>query len=255
VFLARAGHALGRTDVTAARLPSLLPRGAAVVINNVERWWERTSDGGAVIEVIGEIIARAATDTVIVLNAGPRGFRLLNRLQPLDDRILRIIECEPFNARQLRDVILPRHASTGLTFELSGRREEQLSELRIARLFDAHFANSGGNVGVALHAWIANIERIEGELLHIAAPRRPALDAFDALDHVQLMMLVQLLLHGRLTRERLARVTALEPGVLGRELRALLRAGMVRERATGALAVDRFVRPHLLRFLIERELL
>jgi len=255
-FTARLARALGVAQASPVRLAGLLPPGSALVIHNLERWWERSPEGSAVIDVLEEVLARAPGDSLFIINAGPQPFRLLNRLRPLDDRILRVIECEPFNARQLQQVMLPRHAATGLTFELAGRREDQLSEFRLARLFDAHFAFSAGNLGVALHAWIANIEQVEGDqLLRIRAPRRPPLDPFDALGHVDLMLLVQHLLHGQLTRERLARVTGLDPGTLASELRALLRAGVLRESAIGALAVDRFIRPHLSRFLSERELL
>jgi hypothetical protein len=254
-FSARMGGALGRADASPARLAAALPPGSALIVNDVERWWERSAEGGAVLDALDELIARTPADCLIVLNAGPRSFRLLNRLRPLDDRILRVVECEPFTARQLRQVILPRHASTGLTFELNGRTEERLSELRLARLFDAHFDFAEGNVGVALHAWIACIERVDGDLLRIRAPARPRLDPLEALTRVQLMLLIQLLLHGRLTRDRMIRVCQLDAATLARELRGVLRAGLVREGAAGELAVDGFVRPHLYRFLADRELL
>jgi hypothetical protein len=206
------------------------------------------------MDLLDELIARAGPRLLILINANPRSFALANRIRPIEERVLRTVECEPFSARQLQEVVLLRHASTGLTFTLDGRTEEELSRLRFARLFDAYYDYSGGNVGVTLHAWIAHIREIDGELLRIVPPRRPQLDVFEPLAPLQLMLLVQFVLHGELTAQRLARITRLDGATLARETRSLVRAGLLVEDPRGDVAIDRFVHPHLVRFLTRQEL-
>lgn len=253
-FVRRLATAAGRPGQPAGRVADSIPPGSVLIVNDVELWWERSPDGGAVIDLLDELIGRAGTRFLVVLNSDPRAFALMNRIRPFEERVLRTIECEPFSARQLQEVVLLRHASTGMTYSLAGRTEETLSHFRLARLFDAHFDYSQGNIGVTLHAWIAHIREVEGDVLHIVRPRRPALDVFEPLGPLQLMLLVQVVVHGSMTVERLARVTRLDGATLAREMRALGRAGILVEGAAGDVSIDRFVHPHLVRFLGRREL-
>jgi DNA-binding MarR family transcriptional regulator len=69
------------------------------------------------------------------------------------------------------------------------------------------------------------------------------------------MVLVQFAIHDRLDADRLARVTRLDGTTLSREVRALEQAGLVVRDARGVMRIDRFIRPHLGRYLVERELL
>jgi len=66
---------------------------------------------------------------------------------------------------------------------------------------------------------------------------------------------LQLVIHDQATPERLVRITRLDRAVLARELRVLQSCRLLRQKPGGALYIDRFVRPHFVRFLTQEGLL
>ena len=69
------------------------------------------------------------------------------------------------------------------------------------------------------------------------------------------MIGVQLVIHDRATQDRLVRITRLDRAVLARELRVLQSCGPLVQRAGGAYQLDRFARPHFVRYLVQEGLL
>ena len=114
-----------------------------------------------------------------------------------------------------------------------------------ARLFTRYFDYTGGYVGVALQSWITHIDRVEGETLLMRAPKSPNLELFDELRLGFVALLLQFVLHKRLTRARLARITSLEPAELEHDLDALLRMGVLGEDKQGVIEINRYVQ-HML---------
>jgi hypothetical protein len=254
-FEIRLAAALRMPRTDASRMLARVPAGSAVIINDLGLWWERTPDGNAVLELLRKLIERFDDRCLFIANASLHAFRLMNRIHTMDDRVLALIECEPFHARELKDLVLQRHGAGGLAFTIDGRPEEALSDWQIARFFDALFDYSNGNVGAALNTWITAIREVEGGTVHLVTPRRPGLEPFSDLGPIQRMIGVQLVIHDRATQDRLMRITRLEPAVLAREMRVLQSCGLVVQRPGGAYQVDRFARPHFMRFLRKEGLL
>ncbi len=238
-----------------ARMLSRVPVGSAVIVNDLGLWWERTPDGNAVLDLLSGLMERFDDRCLFVVNANIHAFRLMNRIRPMDDRILALIECEPFHARELKELVLQRHGAGGLGFSIDGRPEEELSDWQIARFFDALFAYSNGNIGAALSTWIASIREVEDGTVHLVTPRRPRLEPFSDLGPIQRMIGVQLVIHDRAALDRLVRITRLDRAVLAREMRVLQGCGLLVQRPGGAYQVDRFARPHFIRFLRQEGLL
>ena len=256
VFVRRLAAATRTSGRDPARLIAGLPANSAIVINDLGLWWERSPGGFAVIDLIADLIGRFGAQRFFMVTANARAFRLINRIRPIEDQFGRIIECEPFTARELRDVILLRHSSTGMRFVLDHRwAEDEMGDWRMARLFAALFDASGGNIGVALNTWIAGVRGVEGDVIRIASPALPSLDPLEALGPLHVMLLVQYVLHDRLDLDRLARICGLEKATLAREIRALERAGLLVSESHGISRIDRYFRPHLCRFLARRGLI
>jgi amino acid transporter len=253
VFRERLREGLGLATPDAADPLSALPE-AVVILDDADLWWERSTEGYDVIRDILRLIRQHGDRILFLLVADVHAFRFIEGVEELDAEFLAVIECAPFSAREIGDVIDLRHTSTGLVFEYDGRLEDDLSAWRRARLFNRIFDYSGGGIGAALQAWIAHIRRIDGERLVIEAPRRPELDALDDLRPTQLLILVQVILHRALDQDRLSRLCPLDAALLEREVGALLRNGVLYEPRPGVVAVDPFLRPHLTAWCVDREL-
>lgn len=231
-----------------------VPTGSVVVLDDVDLWWERSDSGLAVIDHITGLMDRHEGRCLFILAADVRAYRFVSRVREIEERFLSVIECGPFSARQIEEVVLFRHGLTGLTFEVDGRPDTQLSELARAKLFGRLFDHSQGNIGAALNAWVAHIAAVDGDRLRIVEPTTPRLRALDALRPLQLLLLVGFVLHRAVTFERLSRITGLEDEVLRRELGTLRRFGLVVEDAHDVWTLDPFLHPHLARRFLEEGL-
>ncbi|MFH1321856.1 MAG: hypothetical protein ABII90_14545 [Bacteroidota bacterium] len=274
-----------------------LPQNCAVIINDLELWWERSKNGFDIINSIVNLINDYGNKCFFIINVNSHSFRFINHIQPIDNYFLSIIECEPFNAEELKDIILFRHKSTGLKFELDSPQnghsslggkcnESNISGWRQARLFSKYFNYSRGNVGVALQAWISNIKKVivddkrlsrqgkeeaVGRLL-IEQPKLPDIERLKYLKPDWALLIIQFVLHKRLTLEKLQRIIKTESQVhegetkqhlstnensLMRQINTLKRAGIVVENArdSSVLELNQFIRPHLVNELVDRGIL
>ncbi len=91
-----------------------LPRESVILINDLELWWERTTEGMVVIKEIAEIIHQNSDEVLFIINANSYSFKHINKLVPLNELFISVIECKPFDARQLKQLISERHKSSGL---------------------------------------------------------------------------------------------------------------------------------------------
>ena len=173
---------------------------------------------------------------------GRQSLDLLERLRSIEDRALAVIECGPLPAEALKEIVMLRHASAGLRYELRGRDEGDLGPMRQARLFSSYFDYSLGNVGAALGAWLTHVDEVDGKRLEVRAPVAPTVDVLEELRPPFVALLVQLVLHKQLTHVRLIEMTGLDPGELEHQLSALLRMGLVLESSEGVLQIDGHVR-------------
>ena len=242
VFRSRLLEALGAQGDARTALASL-PRDSAVVLPDLELWWERHPHGYAVIDEILRLVEEFSDHCLFVADVNIQTFRFLVRVRPLSRAFLDVIECEPFDAEELQEAILLRHRSTGLRFELGGRHEDQLTDFSLARFFSSVFEHTAGNVGFALRAWLTCIEEVAGEQLQLRRPGRPSLQALDRLGDEDRVWLQQLVLHKQLSSERLARLFRTEDDAARRRAAELKRMGLVVESQAGVLEINPYIHP------------
>ena len=231
-----------------------VPLGSVIMIHDLELWWERSPEGGRVIEQIARLVDRWGDRLLFILELNIHAYRFISRTIPLADRALSVVECRPFAAEQLKQIVEVRHRSTGLRFAVDDRDEDELPAFSRARLFTRYFDYTGGYVGVALQSWITHIERVEGEVLEMRSPKVPRSEVLDELRLPWIALLLQLVLHKRLTRSRLARLTGqnADEGALAADLDALTRAGLIAEDKQGVVEINRFVQHLVVEALRER---
>lgn len=222
-----------------------LPQNSVMIFNDLEMWWERSAEGFQVIDDIIELINNFSHKCFFMVNTNLGSYLLMNKIQQMEDNFLGIIECRPFDAEELKDIILLRHRSTGLAMELRGIAEDDLSEWRMARLFNSFFDYSRGNVGVALQSWINHIEKVVQEHLVMREPESPKTEVLEQLENDWIVILLQFILHKRLTSKRLARILSGDEKSLHLPLNTLKRTGLIVENNEGVMKIDPYILPHL----------
>ena len=232
-----------------------LPRDSAILLPDLELWWERHPQGYDVIDEVLRLLDEFSGHCLFVAHLNTHAYRFLSRVRPLSRAFLDTVACEPFDAEELQEAVLVRHHSTGLRFELDGRHEEQLSDFTIARFFSALFEHTAGNVGAALRTWVACIEEVQGDRLRLRRPSRPSLSALDGLSEDDRVWLRQFVLHKQLTQLRLSRLFRVGESAAHRRAAELKRMGLIVESQAGVLEMHPHLHAFVIQHLDEREML
>ena len=232
-----------------------LPPDSAVVISDLELWWERSPEGMSVVEEVMRLISEHSKHCLFVININPAAYHLINLLNPIADYFLNVIPYRPFTTEEIERLILLRHWSGGLTFVYNGREEEALSEWEKIRFFNTFFDYSGGNPGVALGAWLSSIEKVSGKQVHLRVPKPPDYKALQSLPDDWVMMIIQFVLHKRLSLPRLRRVLYSDTALVRELLQDLLRAGLLVEKGTGVYQLNMYTEVHLINLFKEQAIL
>lgn len=228
--------------------------GSVIIIHDLELWWERTVTGGEVINFIKELIHRLKNRRVLVImNINPYAYALIDKLYGLKEYLFEAIPVEPFTAEELKDLILLRHFSSRIRFSWNGASDKDISEWRLAKLFNGFFNYSSGNPGDALNAWISSIASISGDRLQIRKPHLPDLSPLRQLDTDWLILLAQLVLHKRLGKDRLKRIFDIDDPDADLPLAAMLRSRLIVERNPDLFIVNPYVEPFITEELKYRE--
>lgn len=223
-----------------------------IIINDLELWWERTEDGQKVIVDIFKLIENLNSRIFFIVNCGTLAYKLINRILKIDTNFMGHIECEPFDAQELKELVISRHKIGGLRLQLKGRNEQNLTEWNYAQLFNRYFNLSKGNPGYTLRTWLANITKATGKSIQIKLPSIPSSTHFNGVSDELWMVILQLLIHRRCNPVRLARVLRQSVDQTNTLLKELQRAGLVEERFNDVYAINSYLEPHLVSKLKEK---
>ncbi len=229
--------------------------GSVFIIHDLELWWERSLDGCEVIKLLINLIREYSNRFIFVVNMNPYAYNLMNKMVGLQEVFISIIHLKPFDSKEIEEMIIQRHRSSGLKFVLKKREEGELSEIRIANLFNKYFRFSEGNPGTALKAWLVNVDKVSGNNIFISQPSFPDTKVLLELDDDWKFVLIQLILHKRLTYARLDKIFQHDEARTHSIISALLRTGLIEERNENLFIVNTFIEPHLIRVLKREELL
>ncbi len=149
-----------------------VPQGTVLIIHDLELWWERSVEGWEVVRLVIDMINDYSQKIMFVVNMNPYAFELMNKLVNLQDVFISVIPLMPFDSKEIQEIILRRHHSSGMEFVLNKREEDDLSEIRMASLFNKYFNYSEGNPGTALKSWLVNIVRVSEKRIYIHPPTK-----------------------------------------------------------------------------------
>jgi len=227
---------------------SALPAGKVIVIHDLELWWERKPDGLEVIELIKDLIDRFGRKFLFLINANEHALKVIEKASGLMSYSLAAVVCKPFDARELRDIIMLRHNAGGLKFVFNKREEDKMTALDYARMFNRFFDQSYGNPGLMISLWMASIKKIIGKTLVMEPVQIPSMSVFDLLNQEQLFYLLQFVMHRRLEAGSLAKALQFPEEKVKEQVKELVRSGIIIEKFEGVFAID----PSLDLYLVEK---
>ena len=232
-----------------------IPEKSVIIIEDLELWWEKTSDGLHIIELISGLIEKFGSRVFFMITANLHAFNSINRFKKIDPWLLSTIDCYPFNAEELKNIILKRHKSGNLRFIYNGKKENEMRSWDFAQLFNTYFNYTRGNVGLSLQTWMASITDVKDNNLVIKAPRRPDTTVLNKLKAETLIFLVQFILHKRLNFEKIQRIMFMDVEQAKEKIMHLKRAAIVVEPSPGVFMLNPNLHPFIRERLIEKELL
>ncbi|MBC8488527.1 MAG: amino acid permease [Bacteroidetes bacterium] len=241
-----------------------LPAKSVIIFDDLELWWEKSLEGFIIIDEIINFISLYGKKYLFILNVNIHTFRMFTRIKKIESYFLNIIRLEPLNAKELQSAVFLRHNSSAFKILFSERKRTVLRQWDQARLFSRYFNFSKGNIGITLQAWIANIADIDDRFLYIKMPVIPDLTILDEIDKSWYVMILQFVLHRRLTLKRLERILLIgydEKEIPAKRdkiillLKDLQRAGIINENSKGIFEINVFLYPYLVSKFVEKEML
>jgi hypothetical protein len=142
-----------------------------------------------------------------------------------------------------------------MRFSWNGRIDREIPGWRLARLFNRFFNYSSGNPGDALNAWISSIQQISNQTLFIAPPKMPDLSPLDELDPNWTVVLAQLILHKRLSKDKMKRIFNMDENEISIRMTALRRSALVVERNPDLFIVNPYIEPFITANFKQKELI
>ena len=103
--------------------------------------------------------------------------------------------------------------------------------------------------------WLANITQANANYITITKPTTPGHEHLSNLKDDWSMLLVQFVLHKRLTPERVMRITGWDYAFTQDMLLSMLRSGIVILKSTDIYHIDPFVHPFVVQTLREKEVI
>jgi hypothetical protein len=218
---------------------------STIVINDMELWWERRSGGDEVLNKIIELIQVYSSKVLFILNCNMNSFNIIKKLVPMEDNCQSIIDCEPFNSKELQQLIISRHKSSGILFSYKDSSEESISQLSLSLLFNSYFNVSNGIPGVALNTWKSNIIDSEEDTIIIKKPQNPNYSILMDLPPDWLTILALFIQHKNLDIEKLLRISALPLEEISTILLNLKNAGLIVYKNETIMALGRISEPFI----------
>jgi hypothetical protein len=232
-----------------------LPSDCTIIINDLELWWERSNYGFNAVEGIKKIIENYGSKIFFIVNTNQYSFQLLNKILPIENIFINSIHCQPYDAEEIKEAILLRHKSSGLKFEYDNQTEDQISNFKLANLFNTYFDISKGNIGAAIFTWLSNIKEYNSQEIVIKRPEVIKRNVLNNLTKDWQIILQQIIYHKFLTKERIIRMLQINENEAEKSLNELRRSGLITEHQNNVYQLNPYIQFIVSNMFIEMRLL
>jgi len=214
-----------------------MPAGKLIIIHDLGLWWERRPGGNVVVETILNLIDRYGHKCLFVINVNNNVFKLIDKQTRLSSYALATVQCQAFDARELKEMIMLRHQAGGMKFQIHKKEESRMTAWDFASLFNLLFDQSNGNPGLTTRLWLSSIKKVSGKTIVMEPVKLPDKKVFDLLSASQWFYIQQFLYNRRFTVEKLAKNLEKEESEVTADIRELMRAGILVERFKDVFAI------------------
>ena len=233
----------------------MLPAKSVIVINDLELWWERKPFGAQVVEKIILLMRQYGHKVLFIVNVNQYALQIINQLCSINTWALDIVFCQPFDSRELKDLIILRHQAGGMNFRLGKKPEKAMTDWDYARLFNRFFNLSGGNPGHTINLWLAGIHKISGNTLYLAKPYSKEITFIEDLPSDEIFYILQFVLHRRFSLKSLSEILQNDVEETEKKVRVLLQKGILTEKFPEIYCLNPALEIHLVKKLKSLELL
>ena len=208
----------------------LLPDKSVIVINDLELWWARKPSGSQVVEKIIWLMQQYGHKVLFIINVNQYALFIINQLSSINTWALDLIFCQPFDSRELKDLIMLRHQAGGMKFIMGKKHEKTLSNWEYVRLFNRFFKLSGGNPGHTIYLWLAGIREISGNTLYMEKPFGKEITFNEDLPANEIYYILQFILHRRFSAKSLSEILQNDVVSTEKTVRILMQKGILTEK-------------------------
>jgi amino acid transporter len=237
-----------------AVLFSMLPQNSMIILHDLELWWERSEPHGLdVIRHIKWMVEEFSDKYLFVVNTTPFSYSIINTAEPLDIDCAGVVRCRPFNSFELKQLILTRHNSSGLSLDFISNTEGLSNQFKIARLFNRLFAYSNGNPGVAMNAWLAGIQNYSDKVITWKRPSLQDGSVLREMPEIWGHFCFQLLIHNRMSIDKMERCLQIERDQVVEITRTMERLNLITWYTTSVYSLNSNMELLLVAYCREKE--
>lgn len=232
-----------------------LPPETVLIIDDLELWWEQTTQGQAIIQEIMRLINTFGHRIMIITTVNRHSLARIDRLTPIRHNFLDTIACQPLSVNQLHQLIMRRHRTSGLKIRIKHQTEPHISPRRLVAWFRRLATHTGAYPGNALQSWLAAIESINQNILQMKQPPRIDPRHFSHLEQHWIQPLIHTIVHKRMTHQRLTRLMKGNPVAARQLLTQLKRTGLLIDQGHGIHTINPYIHYHLVSYLEQNKYL
>ena len=230
-----------------------LPEGCTLVFEDLELWWTRSAEGADLLNRIMSVVKNYGHRHLFLFDCNIYFYQHIRQYIDIDSKLLSTITVSPLKTNEIKEAVMDRHSSGGVSFLWKGKPEKVLKQREQNQLFKKLTSKSDGNVGFSFYIWLANISSIAGNVLDLK--KMESLELPNVLLSDWNLMLLQILLHKQIDFNQLCTVYNTESSEsINTTLQSLVRAGVVLN-SNNLFEISPYALPYLIKYLRKHQLI
>lgn len=187
-----------------------LPQDSALFFDDLELWWEARQGGDDALAELCRLIQVYGNRVWIMATCNPYfALQVSMALTQFAAAFPSVIRMRRLDVLQLKELVLSRHYSGGMSMVIDQIPEENLGPGVITRMFQRMLALSGGIPGLGLRIWLSNIQTVSEDKVFLSTLKWLDIPEIHQPDWV--ILIRQFLIHRELSQESLTRIFSLDP--------------------------------------------